>query len=77
MLFPGKLFGRMGEYPVDPGDNSEQKIVAYKIIAKYQKSEIHINNILLYKCVTNVTTSSIANSVVYYYRDFLKVAIYS
>lgn len=77
VLFPGKLFGRMGEYPVDPGDNSEQKIVAYKIIAKYQKSEIHINNILLYKRVTNVTTSSIANSVVYYYRDFLKVAIYS
>lgn len=55
MLFPGKLFGRMGEYPVDPGDNSEQKIVAYKIIAKYQKSEIHINNILLYKRVTNAT----------------------
>lgn len=77
MLFSDKLFGRMGKYPVDPGDNSEQKIVAYKIIAKYQKSKIHSNNILLYKRVTNVTTQSIANLVVYYYRDFLKVAIYS
>ena len=28
----------------------------YKIIAKYQKSKIHSNNILLYKRVTNVTT---------------------
>lgn len=77
VFFPGKLFGRMGKYLVDPGDNSEQKIVAYKIIAKYQKSKIHSNNILLYKRVTNVTTQSIANLVVYYYRDFLKVAIYS
>ena len=55
VLSAGKLFGRMGKYPVDPGDNSEQKIVAYKIITKYQKSKIHSNNILLYKRVTNAT----------------------